>query len=475
MSLKVTNTLTGATHEIPIDQSATGGSPTVRAAAFKEVGVQLYDPGYTNTACASSEICFIDGDEGLLSYRGYSLEDLCEHCSFLDVAYLLIYGELPDKMESAAWETTVLTHTFVHEDMLQMMKSFRYDAHPMGMLMSSVSALSTFYPEANPALAGADVFTTAEGAEAARNKQIYRILGKFPTLAACCYRQRIGRPYNHPAPASNMSYTEHFLYMLDRLNETNYRPHPRLAKVLDVLFIIHADHELNCSTAAVRHLGSSGVDPDSAIAGGCGALYGPSHGGANEAVVRMLEEIGDVSAVPDFLEGVKSRKRKLMGFGHRVYRNYDPRAKIIKKYVDEVFDILGVRDPLLQVALELERQALADPFFASRKLFPNVDFYSGLIYKALGFPTDFFPILFAIPRCAGWLAHWSESLVDKERRIVRPRQRYTGLSGMRVNENETRTSSQFGATPTGDQQRLAISKKKIEDLEAKRVRLQARL
>lgn len=301
-----------------------------------------------------------------------------------------------------------------------MMKSFRYDAHPMGMLISSMSAMSTFHPEANPALRGQDVYNNVE----LRNKQIHRIMGTIPTLAAYAYRHRIGRPYVDPSH-DPMTYTENFMYMLDRLSNVQYRPHPRLARALEVLFILHADHELNCSTAGVRHLASSGVDVYTCVAGAAAALYGPSHGGANEAVLRMLEQIGDKSNIPAFIQGVKSKKVRLMGFGHRVYRSYDPRARIIRSVAEEVFSILG-REPLIEVAVELERIALSDPYFKQRSLYPNVDFYSGLIYKAMGFPTDFFPVLFAIPRTAGWLAHWNEFVDDPERVIVRPRQVYLG-------------------------------------------------
>lgn len=314
-----------------------------------------------------------------------------------------------------------MKHTFVHEDLKTMIKSFRYNAHPMGMLMTSVAALSTFHPEANPALAGQDVYND----KSMRNKQIHRMLGTMPTIAAFTYRHRIGRPYENPS--ADLSYTENFLYMLDKLNHRDYKPHPKLAKALDVLFILHADHELNCSTAAMRHLASSGVDVYSCIASSVGALYGPRHGGANEAVLRMLESIGSVANIPKFIEDVKNRKAKLMGFGHRVYKNYDPRARIVRSVANDVFEILG-KEPLIEVAVALEKVALEDPFFIERKLYPNVDFYSGLIYRAMGFPTDFFPVLFAIPRTVGWLAHWSEFLDDKDNKIVRPRQVYLGAS-----------------------------------------------
>jgi citrate synthase len=315
-----------------------------------------------------------------------------------------------------------MKHTFIHEDLAGMMKSFRYNSHPMGMLISSVAALSTLHPEANPALAGQEIYKSLD----VRNKQIHRILGTMPTIAAFAYRHRIGRPYVNPS-YNSLSYCENFMFMLDQLSNPNYRPHPKLAKALDVLFILHADHELNCSTAAMRHLASSGVDVYTCIAGSAAALYGPLHGGANEAVLRMLESIGSVENIPSFIEKVKNKKVKLMGFGHRVYKNYDPRARIIQKLAEEVFAITG-REPLIEVAVRLEKIALSDPYFIERKLYPNVDFYSGLIYKAMGFPTDMFPVLFTIPRTAGWLAHWNEFLDDPENKIIRPQQVYLGQS-----------------------------------------------
>eukprot|EP01098_Paradermamoeba_levis_P011164 TRINITY_DN4759_c0_g1_i1.p1 TRINITY_DN4759_c0_g1~~TRINITY_DN4759_c0_g1_i1.p1 ORF type:complete len:401 (+),score=91.42 TRINITY_DN4759_c0_g1_i1:81-1205(+) len=326
-----------------------------------------------------------------------------------------------------------MRHTFLHTNQHELMQSFRYDSHPMSMFISSVAALSAFYPDANPSLVGPDVYLKNKKL---RNKQIYRILGKVPTIAAFAYRHRIGRPYNNPS--ADLPYCENFLYMLDRMSEENYQPNSKLARALDVMFILHADHELNCSTAAMRHISSSQVDPYSSIAGAAGALYGPLHGGANEAVLRMLESIGDVKNVPEFLQGVKDKKRKLMGFGHRVYKNYDPRSTIIRRVAYEVFEVCG-SEPLIEVAKELERLALSDQYFISRKLYPNVDFYSGLVYKAMGFPTDFFPILFAIPRVAGWLAHWNEALEDSENKIWRPRQVYTGHASRAYIPEEYRT------------------------------------
>jgi citrate synthase len=391
--------------------------------APRKPGLKVYDPGYTNTASCTSRICFINGSKGVLRYRGYPIEQLAESSTFMEVSYLLMYGQLPDKAQLNYFEQRIMRHTYVHEDLKQMMKSFRYDAHPMGMVISAVSAMSTYHPEANPALVGQNVYNDIN----VRNKQVHRILGTMPTIAAYAYRHRIGRPYVNPS--SSLTYTENFLYMLDKLSNKEYKPHPRLARALDILFILHADHEQNCSTAAMRHLTSGGVDVYTAVAGAMGALYGPRHGGANEAVLRMLQEIGSVDKVPQFIEGVKAKKVRLMGFGHRIYKNYDPRARIIRTIADEVFSILG-REPLIEIATALEKVALSDPYFIERKLYPNVDFYSGVIYKAMGFPTDYFPILFSIPRTVGWLAHWSEFLDDPENKIVRPRQVYAG-SGKR--------------------------------------------
>jgi len=384
------------------------------------IGLRMYDPGYTNTAAATSTITYIDGPAGLLTYRGYPIEQLAEKSNFMEVAFLCLYGELPDRAQLNYFEDRIMKHTFIHTDIATMMKSFRYDAHPMGMLASTFAAIGTKHPEANPALAGQDVYKPP----LMRNKQIHRIVGSIPTVAAYCYRHRMGRPFVSPSH-QKMSYTENFMYMLDMLSNNNYRPHPELVKALDILFIIHTDHELNCSTSAMRHLTSSGVDVYTSVSAAIGALYGPRHGGANEAVLRMLTSIGGKENIPNFIERVKAREVKLMGFGHRVYKNYDPRARIVRKVAERVFDILG-REPLIEVAEALEKAALSDPFFIKRKLYPNVDFYSGLIYKAMGFPTDFFPVLFAIPRSVGWLAHWNELLDDPELRIVRPRQVYKG-------------------------------------------------
>lgn len=420
-SVSITDNRTGKTFEIPIRHSTIDADKLALIRGPDNQPLRSYDPGYMNTACCTSRVSYIDGDKGILRYRGYPIEQLAEKSTFIEVSYLLIYGQLPDERQLKYFNNRIMRHTFVHEDLKGMMKSFRYDAHPMGMVISTITAMSTFHPEANPALAGQNVYND----DRMRNKQIHRILGTIPTISAFAYRQRIGRPYVDPAPGEELSYCENFLYMLDKLSNVNYRPHPRLARALDILFILHADHELNCSTAGMRHLASSGVDVYTCIGGSAAALYGPRHGGANEAVLRMLQSIGDISNIPKFIEGVKSKKHRLMGFGHRVYKNYDPRARIIRRVAEEVFSILG-REPLIEVAIELEKIALSDPYFIDKKLYPNVDFYSGLIYKAMGFPTDFFPVLFTIPRAAGWLAHWTEFLDDPENKIVRPRQVYVG-------------------------------------------------
>jgi len=420
-TLTVIDNRTGDRKELKISNN------TVRASdLYKLNQIRSFDPGYANTCAATSEITWINGGKGFLEYRGYPIEQLAEKSSFEEVAFLVLYGELPDAHQLKHFRSRIMRHTYVHEDLKDMMKVFRFNSHPMGMFISTISAESTVHPEANPALAGQTVYNN----KALRNKQIHRIIGNAGTIAAFAYRHRIGRPYVDPAPLSeNLSYTENFLYMLDKLSHRSYKPHPVLAKALDVLFILHVDHELNCSTSAMRHLASSGVDVYSCIGGAAAALYGPRHGGANEAVLRMLESIGSVENIPAFVEKVKKREVRLMGFGHRVYKNYDPRARIIRKIADNVFGLLG-KEPLIEVATALEKHALSDPYFIERKLYPNVDFYSGLIYKAMGFPTDFFPVLFTIPRIVGWLAHWNEFLDDKhkEGRIVRPRQVYVGKS-----------------------------------------------
>lgn len=412
-SLSVTDNRTGKQYELPIADG------TVNAIDLRQIktseddfGLMSFDPSYLNTASCRSSITFIDGAKGILRYRGYPIEQLAENSTYLEVAQLLINGELPSKDEYTNWAHQITTHTFVHENVKMFCEGFRHDAHPMGMLLGTVGALSTFYPESK------DIHDPEE-----RRMAITRLVSKIPTLAAFAYRHSLGLPYVYPD--NDLDYAGNFLNMLFKMTEVKYEPDPRLAKALDVLFILHADHEQNCSTSAVRDVGSSQVDPYSAVAAGIGALYGPLHGGANEAVIRMLERIETKENIPDFIEGVKNREELLMGFGHRVYRNYDPRARIIKEHADEVFEVTG-RNPLLDIALELEKIALEDEFFHDRKLYPNVDFYSGLIYQALGLPMGMFPVLFAIGRTSGWLAQWLEGVSDADRKISRPRQIYTG-------------------------------------------------
>jgi len=412
-SLTVTDNRTGESYEIEVTEG------TVKAMDFRQIklseddfGLLTYDPAYSNTASCRSAITYIDGAAGVLEHRGYPIEQLCEESTFLEVAYLLVHGELPQQEALDWWVYAITHHTYVHENIKHLMEGFRYDAHPMAMLLSTVGALSTFYPAAK------ELESDTE-----RYMAIVRLIAKMPTLAAFAYRHNQGLPYVYPD--NELSFPGNFLSMLYKMAEQNYEPDPRLERALDVLWILHADHEQNCSTAAVRAVGSSNVDPFSAVAAGVAALYGPLHGGANEAVLRMLGRIGTVEEIPDFLQGVKDRKERLMGFGHRVYKNYDPRARIIKKHVDEVLEATG-DNPKLAIASELEKRALDDDYFTERKLYPNVDFYSGLIYEALQIPTGMFTVMFAIPRTAGWLAQWLEMLGDKETRIARPRQIYTG-------------------------------------------------
>ncbi len=412
-TLSVPDNRTGDRFELEITDG------TVKAMDFRQMkvseddfGLMTYDPAFTNTAHCRSEIGFIDGDAGILEYRGYSIEQLCDQSNYLEVAYLLIHGELPSREQYDSWVYDVTHHTFVHENIKKFMEGFRYDAHPMGALLATVGALSTFYPEST------DIDDQRERYIAA-----VRMIAKMPTLAAFAYRQSLGLPYNYPD--NDLDYPSNFLSMLFKMTEHKYEPDPRLSRALDVLFILHADHEQNCSTAAVRAVGSSQVDPYSAVAAGVAALYGPLHGGANEAALRMLDRIGSVDNIPDFLEGVKNKDERLVGFGHRVYKNYDPRARIIKKNVDEVFEVTGV-NPKLEIAVELEKRALDDEYFTSRKLYPNVDFYSGLIYEALNLPRDMFTVIFAIPRTSGWIAQWLEMLDDEDQKIARPRQIYQG-------------------------------------------------
>jgi citrate synthase len=412
-SLTVRDNRTGQEFELPITDG------TIRAADLGQIkadgedpGLAVYDPGFTNTASCRSAVTYIDGDKGILEYRGYPIEQLAESSTFLEVAYLLIHGVLPEKDAYEQWVHEITYHTFVHENVKNFMHGFRYDAHPMGMLMASVGALSTFYPDASN-IKDADN----------RHMQIVRMIAKMPTLGAWAFRHAQGKPYVYPD--NDLSYTANFLSMLFKMSEQKYAGDERLVRALDILFILHADHEQNCSTNAVRSIGSSQVDPYSAVAGGIGALYGPLHGGANEAVLRMLKRIGDKSNIPSFIEGVKNGDERLMGFGHRVYKNYDPRATIIKRAADDVFEVTGV-NPLLEIAQELEKIALEDEYFVSRKLYPNVDFYSGLIYEALRFPPEMFTVLFAIGRTPGWLAQWLELVQDKDQKIARPKQIYTG-------------------------------------------------
>ncbi len=412
-TLTVTDNRTGKQYEIPIQDG------TIRATELRKIkttdddfGLMTYDPAYMATASCRSAITFIDGERGILEYRGYPIEQLAEKSSYLEVAYLLMHGALPTKPQLEAWDRQITLHTFVHENVKEFMQGFRYDAHPMGMLLASVSALSTFYPEAS-AIHDSDV----------RDLQVIRLLAKMPTLAAFSYRHNRGMPYVYPD--NDLSYPGNFLSMIYKVAELKYEPDPRLEHALDVLFILHADHEQNCSTSAVRSVGSSQVDPYSAIAAGVAALYGPLHGGANEQVLRMLRRIETKDNIPGFIEGVKAGNERLMGFGHRVYKNYDPRAKIIQKSAYEVFEVTGT-NPLLDIAIELEKIALEDQYFIDRKLYPNVDFYSGIIYEALGMPVEMFPVLFAIGRTSGWIAQWLEMIDDPEQKISRPRQIYTG-------------------------------------------------
>jgi citrate synthase len=412
-TLTVIDNRTGRSYEIPIVEGA------VRAMAFRAIkayegdfGLEVYDPGFANTASCRSAITRIDGERGILEYRGYPIEQLAEHSTFLETAYLLIWGELPTQAQLDEWTNDVRMHTYVHENIKKFMEGFNYDAHPMGMVVGTVGALSTFYPDAKNVMD-----------PQSRYIQTVRLIAKMPTIAAFSYRHNRGLPYVYPDNA--LTYTGNFLSMLWKMSEPRYEVNPVLERAIEVLWILHADHEQNCSTNAMRSVGSSHVDPYSATAAAAAALYGPLHGGANEAVIRMLQEIGDKRNVPQFIKRVKQGEDLLWGFGHRVYKSYDPRARIIKRTADEVFEVTG-RNPLLEIALELERIALEDEYFVERRLYPNVDFYSGIIYQALGFPVGMFPVLFAIPRTAGWLAQWREMLNDPEQKIARPRQIYVG-------------------------------------------------
>jgi citrate synthase len=411
-TLTITDNRTGKTYQVPVVDGA------IRATDLRQIktgpddfGLMSYDPAFMNTASTISRITEIDGDRGILRYRGYPIEELAEHASYLEVAYLLLNGELPTIAQMDDWVYEITHHTWIHENVKKFMDGFHHDAHPMAMLVSTVAALSTFYPEA-----GSDNAET-------RHLQVVRLIAKMPTLAAFAFRHSLGKPYAYPD--NGLGYVGNFLNMLFKATEVKYEPNAAIERALEVLFILHADHEQNCSTNAVRSVGSSHVDPYSAVAGGVAALYGPLHGGANEQVLRMLAAIGSTDHIPEFIREVKSGKAKLMGFGHRVYKNYDPRAKVIKRMADEVFEVTRP-SRLLPVALELERIALEDEYFVTRKLYPNVDFYSGLIYQAIGFPVEMFPVLFAIPRTSGWLAQWLEMRNDPEQKIARPRQIYLG-------------------------------------------------
>jgi citrate synthase len=412
-SLTITDNRTGKQYQVPI------ANGTVKAMDLRQIkvdnddfGLMTYDPAFMNTASCKSRITYIDGDKGILEYRGYPIEQLAEKSTYLEVAYLLLHGELPTEEQLQTWTKNITYHTFINENIKTVIDGFHYNAHPMGMFEAMLGALSTFYPDAK------DIFNVE-----CRWKQIHRLIAKVPTIAAFAFRHRIGMQYSYPD--NDLSYEGNFLNMMFKTTELKYKPNPVLERALSVLYILHADHEQNCSTNAMRSIGSAHTDPFSALAGAAAALYGPLHGGANEMVLRMLKEIGSVDKVPDYIKRVKAGEFRLMGFGHRVYKNYDPRARIIKKVAYEVFEVTG-KDPMLDIALELERIALVDEYFVKRRLYPNVDFYSGIIYQAMRFPVDMFPVMFAIPRTSGWLAQWVEMLDDEDQKIARPRQVYLG-------------------------------------------------
>ncbi len=411
-TLTITDNRTGKQYEIPIKNGAIKATDLFQIRITEEDGIVSYDPGFMNTASCQSKITYIDGDKGILRYRGYPIEQIAEKSNYLETAYLILHGELPTKTQLEDWTHNITYHSIIHENIKKLIDGFHHDAHPMGILVSTVGALSTFYPEAKK------IFDAKS-----RRDQTYRLISKMPTLAAFAYRHSLGLPYSYPD--NDLSYTGNFLNMLFKMTELKYKPSPVLERALDILFILHADHEQNCSANAMRSVGSSQVDPYSAVAAAAAALYGPLHGGANEAVLRMLMEIGAKAKVPEFIKKVKGGEGRLMGFGHRVYKNYDPRATIIKEIADQVFEVKG-RNPLLDIALELERIALEDEYFIKRKLYPNVDFYSGLIYQSMGLPMDMFPVLFAIPRTAGWIAQWEEMLLDPDQKLARPKQVYLG-------------------------------------------------
>jgi citrate synthase len=411
-TLTIIDNRTGKKYEIPIKHGAIKATDLFQIKISEDEGIVSYDPGFMNTASCQSKVTYIDGDKGILRYRGYPIEQIAEKSTFLETAYLILNGELPTQAQLDDFSHHVTFHSIIHENIKKLIDGFHHDAHPMGMLISTVGALSTFYPNAKK------IFDAQN-----RREQTYRLVGKMPTLAAFAYRHSLGLPYSYPD--NDLSYTGNFLNMLFKMTELKYKPNPVLERALDILFILHADHEQNCSTNAMRGIGSSQPDPYSSVAGAAAALYGPLHGGANEAVLRMLMEIGSKEKVADFIEKVKGGSGRLMGFGHRVYKNYDPRARIIKNIADQVFDVMG-KNPLLEIALELERIALSDDYFIKRKLYPNVDFYSGLIYQSMGLPMDMFPVLFAIPRTVGWIAQWEEMLTDPDQKLARPKQIYLG-------------------------------------------------
>ncbi len=411
-TLTIIDNRTGRQYEIPIRNGAIKATDLFQIKVSEDDGLITYDPGFMNTASCQSKITYIDGDKGILRYRGYPIEQLAEKSTYLETAYLILHGELPTQSQLAGWTHNITYHSIIHENIKKLIDGFHHDAHPMGILVSTVGALSTFYPEAKK------IFDANS-----RKAQTYRLISKMPTLAAFAYRHSLGLPYSYPD--NDLSYSGNFLNMLFKMTELKYQPHPVLERALDILFILHADHEQNCSTNAMRGVGSSQSDPYSAVAAAAAALYGPLHGGANEAVLRMLMGIGSKGEVSEFISKVKKGEGRLMGFGHRVYKNYDPRAKIIKEVADQVFEVRG-RNPLLDIALELERIALQDDYFIKRKLYPNVDFYSGLIYQSMGLPMDMFPVLFAIPRTSGWIAQWEEMLTDPDQKLARPKQVYLG-------------------------------------------------
>ena len=430
-ALTIKDNRTGRTYDVPIENGAIRANDLRQIKASEsDFGLMSYDPAFLNTASCRSRITFIDGERGILRYRGYPIEQLAEKSSYLEVSYLIINGELPTADELARWTHEIMHHTFLHENVKSLIQAFRYDAHPMGILVSTVAALSTFYPDAKQ-VHDAKI----------RRMNMMRLISKLPTVAAWSYRHSLGLPYVYPV--NDLSFAGNLLGMMKKMAEEKYVPNPTLQHALDVLFILHVDHEQNCSTNAMRSVGSSFADPFVSVAAAASALYGPLHGGANEEVLRMLREIGSVEKVPAFVRQVKKGNgSRLMGFGHRVYKSYDPRAKVIKRMADEVFAVTGT-NPLLKVALELERIALNDEYFVSRKLYPNVDFYSGLIYEAMGFPVEMFPVLFAIPRVSGWLAQWEELLEDKEQKIARPRQLYIGAQKRDFVPIEKRAGSQI--------------------------------